>query len=44
MTTKKVEDISKTIGELKEMSKSDGWQDFIPTLGKTEGWTGEVEK
>ena len=44
MTIKKVEDISKTIIEFKEMSKSDGWQDSIPTLGETEGWTGEVIK
>jgi hypothetical protein len=34
---------AKTIGELKEMPKNDGWEE-PQTIGESEGWMGTIEE
>lgn len=34
---------TKTIGELKEMPRNDGWEG-VPTVSEAEGWDGIVEQ
>ena len=37
-----MEERKETIEEIKEMPHGDGWGK-IPTIGETEGWSGQVE-